>query len=60
MPSSIMGLVRKAMAKGGCWWHRTPLVSPLVHVQPRVALAEQRCLFPSADVQRGKGLKSIP
>lgn len=32
----------------------------LVHVQPRVALAEQHCWFPSPGVQGGQWLQSIP
>lgn len=46
-----MGLVGKAMTTGAAW---------LAHVQPRVALAEHHCWFPSPGVQRGQWLQSIP
>lgn len=51
MPSSITGLVGKAMPTEAAW---------LVHVQPREALAQQHCWFPSPGVQRGQWLQFIP
>lgn len=55
VPSSIMELARENHSQGGCWWLRTPLASTLlVHVQPSMALAGQRCWFLSSWYPEGK------